>query len=104
MNHLNAVWRVSLGLGAIPPLSVFYFRIKMKEGDRYTQDGMRHVRIPYWLVIKKYWVRLLPVAIIWFLYDFSAYSFGIYSSTILTHVIPNAVYSSFKLLISLDFI
>src|SRR5438105_15553495 len=93
MDHLRAVWRISLGLGAIPPLSVFYFRLKMKEGDRYAKDGMRHVKIPYWLVIKKYWSRLLPVSLIWFIYDFSAYiySFGIYSSTILDRVIPDTV-------------
>ena len=52
---------------------------------------MRHVKIPYWLVIKKYWSRLLPVSLIWFIYDFSAYSFGIYSSTILDRVIPDTV-------------
>jgi hypothetical protein len=27
-----------------------------------------------------YWFRLLIVSLIWFIYDFSAYSFGIYSS------------------------
>ena len=86
------MWRIALGLGAIPPLSVFYFRLKMKEGDRYAADGMRHAKIPYWLVIKKYWTRLIPVSLIWFLYDFSAYSFGIYSSTILQTVIPNSVF------------
>jgi|SRR5271154_2804987 len=91
MDHLRAVWRISLGLGVIPPLSVFYFRLKMKEGDRYAKDSMRHTKIPYWLVLKKYWARLLPVAIIWFIYDFSSYSFGIYSSTILSRVIPNSV-------------
>jgi len=100
MDHLRAVWRISLGLGAIPPLSVFYFRLKMKEGDRYAHDGMRHVKIPYSLVIKKYWTRLLPVSIIWFLYDFSAYSFGIYSSTILDRVIPNTVRSNLTTLIT----
>ena len=93
MDHLRAVWRISLGLGAVPPLTVFYFRLRMKEGDRYATDSMRHARIPYWLVIKKYWARLIPVSIIWFLYDFSAYSFGIYSSSILNNVIPNAVLS-----------
>jgi hypothetical protein len=91
MDNLTWVWRLSLGLGAIPPLSVFYFRIKMKEGDRYAESSMRHAKIPYWLVIKFYWSRLIPVAIIWFLYDFSSYSFGIYSSTILSRVIPDSV-------------
>ena len=91
MDHLRAVWRISLGLGAIPPLTVFYFRLKMQDGERYARDGMRHAPIPYWLVIKKYWARLVPVSIIWFIYDFSAYSFGIYSSTILAGVINSPV-------------
>jgi MFS family permease len=47
---------------------------------------MKYVKIPYWLVIKYYWKRLLAVSAIWFLYDFSTYSFGIFSSTILTNV------------------
>jgi len=86
------VWRISVGLGAIPPLTVFYFRLKMKDGQRYSKDGMRYARIPYWLVIKQYWTRLLPVSIIWFIYDFSSYSFGIYSSTILDGVIAEPVF------------
>jgi hypothetical protein len=31
MNHLNAVWRTTLGLGVVPPLFLLYFRLKMKE-------------------------------------------------------------------------
>jgi hypothetical protein len=27
--HLEVVWRLSLALGAVLPLSVFYFRVKM---------------------------------------------------------------------------
>jgi hypothetical protein len=49
---------------------------------------MKHVKIPYWLVIKYCWKRLLAVSAIWFLYDFSTYSFGIFSSTILSNVMP----------------
>lgn len=47
---------------------------------------MKYVRIPYKLVIKYYWWRLFVVSFIWFLYDFSTYSFGIFSSTILTNI------------------
>jgi MFS family permease len=47
---------------------------------------MKYVKIPYLLVIKYYWKRLLAVSAIWFLYDFSTYSFGIFSSTILSNV------------------
>ena len=31
MNGLEAVWRSALGLGAIPPLFLLYFRLKMNE-------------------------------------------------------------------------
>jgi hypothetical protein len=38
-------------------------------------------KYPYWLIIKFYWFRLLTVSTIWFIYDFSTYSFGLYSSS-----------------------
>lgn len=31
LNHLNAVWRITLGLGVVPPLFLLYFRLKMHE-------------------------------------------------------------------------
>ena len=37
-------------------------------------------KFPLWLIIKFYWFRLLVVSTIWFIYDFSTYSFGLYSS------------------------
>jgi len=43
---------------------------------------MANTRTPWLLVIKFYWYRLTVVGLIWFIYDFSAYSFGIYSSSI----------------------
>lgn len=39
------------------------------------------------LVIKFYWYRLSIVSVIWFIYDFSAYSFGIYSTSILANLL-----------------
>jgi MFS family permease len=32
-NHLRAAWRICLGLGVIPPLSLLYLRIKLKEPE-----------------------------------------------------------------------
>lgn len=78
-NHLRAAWRICLGLGVIPPLSLLYLRIKLKEPEAYARGKLN--KYPYWLIFKLYWWRLLVVSIIWFLYDFSAYSFGIYSSS-----------------------
>ncbi|KAI9712699.1 MAG: hypothetical protein M1820_001320 [Bogoriella megaspora] len=85
-NHLRAAWRICLGLGVIPPLSLLYLRLKLQEPEAYKRESMSKTRTPYWLVIKFYWWRLLVVSIIWFIYDFSAYAFGIYSSTILKNL------------------
>ncbi|PGH14251.1 hypothetical protein AJ80_05991 [Polytolypa hystricis UAMH7299] len=77
-NHLRAAWRVMLGLGVIPPLSLFYLRLKLKEPEEFNRERMHNY--PVWLIIKFYWWRLFIVSLIWFIYDVSAYAFGIYSS------------------------
>lgn len=88
-NHLRVVWRMTIGLGVVIPSTLFYFRVKMTEPKAYQQAGARKAStIPYWLVIKRYWVRLIAISVIWFIYDFSSYAFGIYSSTITAAVLP----------------
>ncbi|MCJ1477799.1 hypothetical protein MMC13_006472 [Lambiella insularis] len=79
--HLEAAWRICLGIGIIPPLSLLYLRIKLQEPAEFQRESMRNTKTPWWLVIKFYWYRLLIVSTIWFCYDFSSYSFGIYSSS-----------------------
>ena len=86
--RLRAVWRIAVAIGCIPPLSVFYFRLKMKEPERYREDGMRNVLTPYALVFKTYWKRLLAVGGIWFLYNFLVYPFNMYSSYIIDIILP----------------
>ena len=79
-NHLRAAWRIILGLGVIPPLSLIYLRAKLNEPEEFKRESMRNTRTPWTLVLKFYWFRLAVVSLIWFIYDFSAYSFSIYSS------------------------
>ena len=86
-NHLRAVWRVALGLGILPPLSLLWLRIKLQEPEEYHRNKMNHY--PYWLILKFYWFRLIVVSLIWFIYDFSAYSFSIYSSAWLVFLLPS---------------
>lgn len=78
-NHLRAAWRVSLGLAVVPPLSLLYLRIKLKDPEEFNRQRM--TKYPYRLIIKFYWLRLLVVSLIWFIYDFLTYSFSIYSSS-----------------------
>ncbi|GAB7349273.1 hypothetical protein MBLNU459_g8420t2 [Dothideomycetes sp. NU459] len=96
-NHLRAAWRICLGLGVIPPLSLLYLRLKLTEPEAYKRETMAKAKTPWILVIKYYWFRLAVVALIWFIYDFSSYSFGIFSSTITANLLgkDTALWKSF---------
>lgn len=85
-NHLRAAWRICLGLAVIPPLSLLWLRIKLKEPESYNRAKM--TKYPWWLILKFYGFRLCIVSLIWFLYDFSSYSFSIYSSSWLVYLLP----------------
>jgi len=88
-DHLNAVWRGSLALGTIPALAVFLWRLKMEEPSRFKRDSIKNAKIPYWLIFKRYWVRLAAISTTWFLYDFITYPFGLFSSAVLAGINPN---------------
>ncbi|CEP24621.1 Probable metabolite transport protein C1271.09 [Cyberlindnera jadinii] len=85
-DHLTPVWRVTLGIGAIPPISLFILRLYYTEGETFKKTQFKKVRIPYWAVIKFYWFRLTIVSLIWFIYDYSSYGFGLFSSYVLAGV------------------
>ncbi|EGW32101.1 uncharacterized protein SPAPADRAFT_61179 [Spathaspora passalidarum NRRL Y-27907] len=90
--HLRAVWRLTIGLGVIPPLSLFFIRLRMKNSSSFTKLHMKKVsyrNYPWWLITKFYWFRLTVISLMWFIYDFSAYSFGTYSTIIMGQIIPN---------------
>ncbi|CAL5873719.1 uncharacterized protein PFLUO_LOCUS8001 [Penicillium psychrofluorescens] len=77
-DNLEAPWRISLGLGVIPPLSLVYLRFKLKDPEEFSRERM--YRFPYALVIKFHWKRLIVVSLVWFIYDFSVFAFNTYSS------------------------
>lgn len=65
--HYDIVWRLSLALGLIPPLSIFWFRMRMATSTAYRKSSMKKQRVPYLLVVKKYWRQLLGVSGSWFM-------------------------------------
>ncbi|KAF9448539.1 putative metabolite transporter [Macrolepiota fuliginosa MF-IS2] len=85
-DHLRVIWRLSLGLGMVPALFVFFWRLNMEEPECYKKDCMKHAEIPYGLVFKRYWASLMAISFVWFMYDFIVYPFGIYSTTILDNI------------------
>ncbi|KXJ85293.1 MFS phospholipid transporter Git1 [Microdochium bolleyi] len=81
--NYETIWRTSLGIGVVFPLFLFYLRFKLKEPEEFQTENMKR-STPYGLVLRFYWPRLLAVALVWFIYNFSVYAFGIYSSSILS--------------------
>jgi hypothetical protein len=59
-DHLRVVWRLALGLGVIPPLSLFCLRLKLKEPEEFNRETMKNTRTPWRLVIK--YVIFIPPA------------------------------------------
>lgn len=83
-NHLRAVWRMSLGLGFIPAMAVFIWRLNMEEPDSYKKSSMKNVKIPYGLVLRRYWPSLVAISLTWFIYDFITYVLSLFIFTMLT--------------------
>ncbi|PWN31549.1 MFS general substrate transporter [Meira miltonrushii] len=86
LKGLNTAWRVFLILGAIVPLSLFYFRWKVVTSTAFQKNKMSHngftLRI-YWLIAKRYWKQLTGASLAWFLYDFVAYPSGLLTTPII---------------------
>ncbi|EMR10827.1 hypothetical protein PNEG_00973 [Pneumocystis murina B123] len=82
----EVIWRILLALGAICPFFLLIARLKMGEPDAYKNYAMKKVNIPYKLVIRKYYKRLIFISLVWFIYNFTAYSFGIYFSPLLQSI------------------
>ncbi|ORZ34872.1 major facilitator superfamily domain-containing protein [Catenaria anguillulae PL171] len=88
MENLNAVWRCTLAFGALPPMTILYYRFKIGESEHYERAAMKS--IPWAFVIRKYWVRFFAVSFSWLLYDFVAYPAGIYSSLFVSEISPDS--------------
>lgn len=88
-SHLSIIWRVCFAIGCVWPLSVFYFRLKMATTELYRKGAMKK-RVPYNLVIRYYWRRLIGTCGTWFLFDFITYPNSIFSGTIIASIAPDA--------------
>lgn len=82
----EALWRTMFAIGAFWPLSVFYFRYKMATSELFKRSAIRK-NVPYLLMVKFYWKRLIGTCGCWFLYDFVTYPNSIFSGTIISSVL-----------------
>ena len=95
--HLEPVWRLSLGLGVVPAVAVFIWRLSkwetygmpscltriagMENPESYKRHSMKHARVPYLLIFKRYWGRLFAISAAWFLYDIIAFVASVLASS-----------------------
>lgn len=61
----------------------------MADSEHYRKGAMKK-RVPYFLIFKRYWFRLLIASGLWFIYDFISYPSGVFSSVILDSVASGA--------------
>ncbi|TIA65313.1 major facilitator superfamily transporter [Aureobasidium pullulans] len=61
----------------------------MAVSTAYRKASMRRQKVPYLLAIKRYWRPLLGASSTWFLYNWIAIPFGIFSGTITNRVHAN---------------
>ncbi|VBB89282.1 YALIH222S07e05534g1_1 [Yarrowia lipolytica] len=95
-DNLTPVWRITIGLGAIPPLSLFYFRTRFKEPDTFRKNNFKRTRPPYILALRYYGPRLFVICIVWMLYNFISFPFGIYGSQIINLLVKDGdLYKTF---------
>ena len=88
-HHLSTVWRVCFGIGVLFPLTVFYFRLKMLNSKLYRRGAIKR-RVPYHLVLRYYWKRLVGTCGAWFLYDFVTFPNGVFSGVIISTVVSKS--------------
>lgn len=104
---LQPVWRGLLGIGAIFPAVILGFRLFWTENETFKSNSLRNIsaapvacqttaaagssqtdavgdkkQVPYSVIFRYYWRPLLAISLIWFMYDFGAYAFGLYGSYI----------------------
>ena len=112
-------WRILLGIGALPPLFVVFFRRKIPETPRYSllvakkkdealkatrtvlgdEDGaekkfssLLHIEekhMDFKDFLRKFWEPLLITSLAWFLMDIAFYGTGIYSGFIVSSMIAD---------------
>ncbi|CAK5277228.1 unnamed protein product [Mycena citricolor] len=84
--NLSTVWRTVFGISAVPPLIVFYFRLKMLNSELYRKGAIQQ-NVPHLLTIRYYWRSLIGTAGAWFLYDFIVFPNGVFSGVIISSLV-----------------
>jgi MFS family permease len=78
-----------MGIGCFWPLTVFYFCLKMLNSKLYRCGAIKK-KVPYLLVGRYYWKRLVGTCGAWFLYDFVTFPKAVFSGTIIASAVDSS--------------
>ena len=94
----DTVWRILLGLGAVPAAAVIYLRSRMPESPRYRiqvrdqakQETGQQIGLRAFLTNRRWLIMLAGTAGTWFLLDYAYYGNTISTPQILSLISPSA--------------
>lgn len=69
-NDLKIAFHAIYGVSIFLPMLVVVFRWRMQDGKLFERSNIRKRTVPWSLLLKKYWLRLIGTSAAWFLYDF----------------------------------
>jgi MFS family permease len=81
----HAIYSISIFL----PFIVIFFRLKMQDAILFRKSNFKRRYVPWKLVIRKYWLRLLGTSSAFFLYDFVNFPNSIMSAAIINSLVPS---------------
>eukprot|EP00871_Galdieria_phlegrea_P002862 jgi/Galph1/3577/GphlegSOOS_G2196.1 len=92
-NQMEPVWRLSFGLGAVPTIIVFFFRLRMRDSSMYVNARKEKVirKRFYLALIKRYWLWIFATSFVWFIIDAVNYSLGTFGSLITEKVTGSGI-------------
>lgn len=88
-NNLKIAYHAMYGVSTFLPLLVVLFRLNMQDGKLIQKSNFKKRHVPWKLVSKKYWLRLLGTSSAFFLYDFVNFPNSIMSSVIVNSIVPD---------------
>jgi PHS family inorganic phosphate transporter-like MFS transporter len=90
----DTVWRILLGLGALPAAGVIYLRTRMPESPRYQiqvrDKAEQQIGLRAFLTDRRWLIMLAGTAGTWFLLDYAYYGNTISTPQILSLISPTA--------------
>ncbi|KAI5357464.1 Putative major facilitator, sugar transporter, major facilitator superfamily [Septoria linicola] len=88
-NGLKVAFHAMYSVSVVLPLLVVLARWRMQDGKLFERSNFRNRTIPWTLLIKKYWMRIIGTSSAFFLYDFVNFPNSIMSSVIINSLVPD---------------